>query len=32
MSGFEKHIIVAAKKNNISYIKLIEEISKQKII
>ena len=32
MSGFEKHIIVAAKKYNISYIKLIEEISKQKII
>jgi 4-hydroxy 2-oxovalerate aldolase len=32
MSGFEKHIIYAANKYNISYIKLIEEISKQNII
>ena len=32
MSGFEKHIIYAANKYNISYIKLIEEISKQNVI
>jgi 4-hydroxy 2-oxovalerate aldolase len=32
MSGFEKHIIIAAKKYNISYIKLIEEIDKHNLI
>lgn len=32
MSGFEKHIIKAADKYNISYINLIKEISKQGII
>lgn len=32
MSGFEKHIIKAVEQYNISYIKLIEEISKQNII
>jgi 4-hydroxy 2-oxovalerate aldolase len=32
MSGFEKHILKAAKQYNISYIKLIEEIYKQNLI
>ena len=32
MSGFEKHIIKASIKYNISYIKLIEELHKQHII
>ena len=31
-SGFEKHILNASTKYNISYIKLIEEISKQNLI
>jgi 4-hydroxy 2-oxovalerate aldolase len=31
-SGFEKHILIAATKYNISYIKLIDEIGKQSII
>jgi len=32
MSGFEKHIIKASNKYNISYIKLIDEIGKQNVI
>lgn len=32
MSGFEKHILKASSQYNISYIKLIEEISKKNII
>jgi hypothetical protein len=31
-SGFEKHILEASKKYNISYIKLIEEITKEKLV
>jgi len=31
-SGFERHILIACKKFNISYIKLIEEISKENIV
>ena len=31
-SGFEKHIIIASNKYNVSYIKLINEIGKQDII
>ena len=32
MSGFEKHILAASKQYNVSYIKLIEEISNQHIL
>ena len=31
-SGFEKHILNASKQYNISYIKLIEEIAKEKLV